>query len=233
MAGITTKTTQEVDYPTSDGKPMAETDWHRDLMNALIQTLAAYYAADPMVYVSGNLLVFYKPGNRRRHLSPDVFVVKGVAKHQRPNYLIWEEGKGPEVVIELTSQSTREEDIEDKYELYQDTLRVPEYYLFDPLGEYLQPALQGHRLRQGRYEPITPVKGRLPSKALGLHLEGRGRELRLYNPTTKHWLPTPDEARQAAEARALQEAEARRMAEAEVERLRRELAELRCRGNGE
>ena len=100
---------------------MAETDWHRDLMMALIQTLGAYYAAEPLVYVSGNLLVFYKPGNRRRHLSPDVFVVKGVGKHQRPNYLIWEEGKGPEVVIELTSRTTREEDIEEKHELYQDT----------------------------------------------------------------------------------------------------------------
>jgi Uma2 family endonuclease len=225
MAGITTKTTQEVDYPTSDGKPMAETDWHRDLMNALIQTLAVYYAADPMVYVSGNLLVFYKPGNRRRHLSPDVFVVKGVAKHQRPNYLIWEEGKGPEVVIELTSQSTREDDVEDKYELYQDTLRVPEYFLFDPLGDYLQPALQGHRLRRGRYEPITQVEGRLPSKVLGLHLEGNGRELRLHNPTTKQWLPTPQEA-------VAQATEARQAAEAEVERLRRELAELRRRGPG-
>jgi len=168
MAGIPTKTAEGLDYPTSDGKPLAETDWRRDLMNALIQTLAAYYAAEPMVYVSGNLLVFYKPGNRRRHLSPDVFVVKGVAKHQRPNYLIWEEGKGPEVVIELTSQSTREEDVEDKYELYQDTLCVPEYFLFDPLGDYLQPALQGHRLRRGRYEPILPVKGRLPSKVLGI-----------------------------------------------------------------
>lgn len=225
MAGITTKPAETTDYPTSDGKPMAETDWHRDLMNALIQTLAAYYVADPMVYVSGNLLVFYKPGNRRRHLSPDVFVVKGVAKHQRPNYLIWEEGKGPEVVIELTSQSTREEDVEDKFELYQDTLRVPEYFLFDPLGDYLQPQLQGHRLRRGRYEPITPVKGRLPSKVLGLHLEGRGRELRLYDPTTKHWLPTPQEAVEQA-------TEAQNQAEAENERLRRELAELRRRANG-
>jgi Uma2 family endonuclease len=231
MAGITTKTTEDLDYPTSDGKPMAETDWHRDLMNALIQTLAAYYAADPMVYVSGNLLVFYKPGNRRRHLSPDVFVVKGVAKHQRPNYLIWEEGKGPAVVIELTSQSTRDEDVEDKYELYQDTLRVPEYFLFDPLGDYLQPLLQGHRLHRGRYEPILPVKGRLPSKVLGLHLEGSGRELRLYDPTIKQWLLTPDEARQAAEVLAIQEAEARRLAEAEIERLQRELAELRQQRN--
>ncbi len=150
MAGIPTKAAEDLDYPTSDGKPMAETDWHRDLMMALIQTLSAYYADDPMVYVSGNLLVFYEPGNRRRHLSPDVFVVRGVEKRQRPNYLIWEERKGPEVVIELTSSSTREEDIEGKYELYQDTLCVPEYFLFDPLGDYMRPQLQGYRLFRGR-----------------------------------------------------------------------------------
>ena len=224
MAGIPAKAAQIVNYPTSDGKPMAETDWHRDLMAALIQTLNAYYANDPMVYVSGNLLVFYEPGNRRRHVSPDVFVVKGVEKRQRPNYLIWDERKGPEVVIELTSRTTREEDLEDKYELYL-RLRVSEYFLFDPLGDYLRPPLEGYRLLRGRYKAITPVHGRLPSKVLGLHLEGHGRELRLYNPATKQWLPTPDEALRQAE-------EARRQAESEVEHLRRELDALRRRTNG-
>ena len=60
-----------------------------------------------MVYVSGNLLVYYVPGDRLRHLSPDVFVAKGVPKRERLNYLMWEEGKGPDVVIELTSSSMR------------------------------------------------------------------------------------------------------------------------------
>jgi len=64
------------DYPTSDGKPLAETDWHRDLMIALIQTLKLWYATRRRVYVSGNLLLFYEEGNRRRHVAPDVFVVK-------------------------------------------------------------------------------------------------------------------------------------------------------------
>src|SRR5437588_5992969 len=123
------------EYPTSDGRPMAETDLHRDLMIALIQTLQAWYAREPFVYVSGNLLVFYEPDNRRRHLSPDVFVVKGVPKHRRDNYLIWEEGRGPDVVIELTSASTRNEDVEEKMGLYRDVLRVPEYFLFDPQQE--------------------------------------------------------------------------------------------------
>ena len=209
-------------YPTSDGKPMAETDWHRGLMNALIQTLKVWYAAQSRVYVSGNLLLFYEEGNRRRHVSPDVFVVKGIAKHDRPNYLLWEEGKGPDVAIELTSSSTRHEDMEDKFHLYQDTLRVKEYFLFDPLGDYLTPPLQGHRLRRGAYHPIRTAAGRLPSQVLGLHLERNGRELRLYDPAAGIWLPTPLEM--AAEAEA-----ARQRAEAENERLRRELAALRRR----
>ena len=67
---------REITYPTTDGKPMAETDYHRDVMLDLIETLRAFYAADPMVYVSGNLLLFYEEGDRRRHVSPDVFVVR-------------------------------------------------------------------------------------------------------------------------------------------------------------
>jgi Uma2 family endonuclease len=199
-------------YPTSDGKPMAETDWHRDLMLRLIETLKHYYAAQERVYVSGNLLLFYERGNRRRHVSPDVFVVKGVPKHNRPNYLLWEE-KNPDVVIELTSSSTRREDVETKVRLYRDTVKVKEYYLFDPDADYLDPPLQGYRLRAGQYHPIRAVAGRLPSRALGLHLERDGQELRLYDPEAEGWLPTPLERVERAES--------------EVERLRRELQALR------
>src|SRR5262249_32476039 len=90
-------------YPTTDGKPMAETDRHRELMFDLIKVLEFFYALVPDVYVSGNLLLFYERGNKRRHVSPDVFVSKKVPKGERLNYLLWEEGKGPDLVIELTS----------------------------------------------------------------------------------------------------------------------------------
>lgn len=209
-------------YPTSDGKPMAETDWHRDLMLLLIEILKVYYASNPMVYVSGNLLIFYVPGNKRRHISPDVFVVKGVPNHPRPNYLVWQEGRGPNLAIELTSSSTRREDLEQKFRLYQDVLRVSEYFLFDPLGDYLNPPLQGYRLYRGEYRPIRPVAGRLPSKVLGLHLERDGQDLRLYDPATGEWLPTPSERVAAAEAQTT-------AIEAENERLRREVETLRRR----
>ena len=110
-------------------------------------------------------------------------------------------------------RSTRKEDTEKKYVLYRDVLKVKEYFLFDPRGDYLAPPLQGYRLRAGRYVPIKPVADRLPSLVLGLHLERAGRDLRLWNPATEQWLLTPEEARN--------------LAEAEVERLRREIQELR------
>jgi Uma2 family endonuclease len=206
---------QRIDYPTTDGKPMAETELHRDLMFDLIKTLQAYYV-DQKVYVSGNLLVFYVDRDKRRHVSPDVFVVRGVEKHQRDYYPIWQEGKGPEVVIELTSRSTEIEDLEDKYNVYLQ-LRVAEYFLFDPRAEDLRTPLHGFRLRGGRFVQIRPVEERLPSKVLGLHLERHDTQLRLYNPPTERWLPTPEEAQAQAEA--------------EVRRLRRQVEALQ-RGNG-
>lgn len=215
VAIVSSKKPKVVEYPTSDGKPMAETDFHRILMNALIMTLESHFADDPMIYVSGNLLLYYVRGNKRKHISPDVFVVKGVEKKPRLYYLTWEERKTPSAVIEITSKSTRKEDTDTKFVLYRDTLKVREYFLFDPFGDYLRPdRLRGYRLRKGDYEPIALVEGRMPSKELGLHLEQDGGTLRLYNPATQSWLLTHDERADRAE----QEVERLR---AEIERHRR------------
>lgn len=253
---------REVDYPTSDGRPMAETDLHRQNMVDLIGTLKDRHAAEPDVYVSGNLLMFYEEGNRRKHVAPDVFVVKGVPKlPPRENYLVWEEGKGPDLVIELTSKTTRREDRVKKKDLYRDVLRVAEYFLFDPNADWLEPSLQGYRRAGGEYHPIGAVRAHyFPSEVLGLNLVRDGFELRLYDPETGHKLLTPREraseaeaARRFAEAARQEveltlrvaeaqrrEAETRRelaeaqlrLTEVENERLRRELEELR-RKSGE
>jgi hypothetical protein len=168
-----------------------------------------------------------------------VFVVFGVSKRKRLNYLLWEEGRGPAAVIELTSSSTRREDTRQKLDLYRDVLRVPEYFLFDPFGDYLRPSLQGHRLVGREYRPIRPAGGRLRSRQLGLWLEPDGQDVRFVNPRNGERLLTKsearraaEEARRAAEERARAEAEARRAAEAELERLRAENAALRKRASG-
>jgi Uma2 family endonuclease len=204
MAALVKKT-KPIEYPTSDGKPMAETEWHRILMIALIDMLQYWYADVPNVCVSGNLLMYYVPGDKRRHVSPDVFVAFGVPKRIRDYYLTWEEKKNPSVIIELTSSSTRMEDIKKKFVLYRDTLKVKEYFLFDPRGDYLEPRLRGFRLRAGEYEPIALVNGRMPSKQLELHLETDGRDLWLYDPATETYLPTPIELFEREQERADQE----------------------------
>lgn len=216
----------EIDYPTTDGRPMAETDHHRDLMVEAIETIKLAHGADPTFYVSGNLLVFYEEGNRRKHVAPDFFAVRGVPNDRRDHYLIWLEGKAPEVVIEFTSKTTRKEDQKTKLALYRGTLRVQEYFLFDPFGDYLKPPFQGYRLKGSRYVKIRPVTGRLPSEVLGLHLEVHGDRLRFYDPATRRWLPTPDEARRQAEA-ARQQAETARW-RAEAAYLRAENARLQA-----
>ena len=146
------------------------------------------------------------------------------------------------MVIEITSPSTRREDLKDKFALYRDTLQVREYFLFDPYGEYLDPPLRGYRLVDGEYVEIEPIDGRLPSEVTGLHLEAGEPMLQLYDPETRRRLPTVFEmarkARPPSEPRppaldaeaARREAEAARQQEAEEnERLRRELEELRRR----
>jgi Uma2 family endonuclease len=218
--------TRTVEYPTSDGKPMAETDIHRQDMVDLIATLKDHFAADPNVYISGNLLLFYEEGNRRRHVAPDVFFVRGVPKlPPRKYYLLWEEGKAPDVVIEITSKTTRREDQTKKLVLYRDVLKVPEYFRFDPTEDYLKPPLQGYRLDAGQYVPIAPVEGRLPSALLGLHLERRGTELRLYDPAAGRCLLTP--AERAADATAAQQRAETAQQRAETAQQRAETAQQR------
>jgi Uma2 family endonuclease len=206
-----------IEYPDSDGKPMAETDLHRQDMVDVIETLMDYFVADPNVYVSGNLLLYYQEGDPEKSVAPDVLVARGVPKLPlRRYYLVWKEKKVPDVVIEITSKKTRREDQTKKKELYRDVMKVPEYFQFDPTEDYLKPSLQGHRLVEGQYVPIEPVDGRLPSAVLGLRLERQGTELRLYDPATGRRMPTPRERATEAEV-------AQRRAEAKVERPRREL----------
>ncbi len=209
----------EVHYPDSDGKPVGETPFHvRNLLYGF-ELLQTWFAAEPTVYVAGNMFLYYVEGDRNRHVSPDIFVVRGIvpkSDRERRKYLLWEEAKAPDLVIEMTSESTEEEDRETKMAIYRDILRVSEYFLFDPFAEWLEPRLQGYRLRGRRYGAIRPVEGRLPSKVLGLHLEAVEEMLRFYDPKAAQWLLTAPEVREAQRqgARARRrEARARRAAE--------------------
>lgn len=214
--------------PESDGRPMAETDVHINLLTALRHALKQYFRERHDVYVSGNIFLYYRDEQgHRKNVSPDILVVFGIEKKERRIYKLEDEGKAPDVVIELISAETKAKDLGEKRYIYA-TLGVKEYYIFDPLHETLQPALRGYQLVEGEYAPMTGTN--LLSPALGLELREEGGTLRLYDSETGTRLLTPEEAeaaRNEAEAKAARESAQREAAEAEVARLREELAKLR------
>jgi len=233
-----------IHYPESDGQPMGETDFHINAILYLRQALRYFFRQVERVYVAADMLFYYEEGNPAVFKVPDVFVVKGIARHDRRIYKLWEEQIAPCAVFEITSRSTRFEDLGAKRDLYE-RLGVHEYFLFDPLGEYLSPRLQGFQLIGGYFRPVElSAGGALFSQELGLTLRPEGNFLRLVDSHTGQVLPTLDEAldqllatteRAQAEAeraqaeieRAQAEAERANAAEAELARLRLELERMR------
>lgn len=221
-----------IEYPESDGKPVGETDWHISVILYLRAALRFYFRHVADLYVAADMLFYYEEGNPQLSKAPDVFVVKGISKEDRATYKLWEEGRVPCVIFEITSRSTRWQDVGEKKGLYE-YLGVREYFLFDPLNEYLKPQLQGFRLVNGSYQPIDlSSDGTLYSQELDLLLEPERRQLRLVNAQTGEAIPTMEEFAERAELeaqRAQAEAQRAQAAESKAEQLEREVAELRRR----
>ena len=221
-----------VEYPSADGQPMGETPVHRDCIIDAIGALREFFAERPDVYVGADMFLYYEEGNPRASVVPDVFVVLGAVKDElreggwRETYKLWEEPKGPDFVLEVTSPSTRRQDQVRKRALYA-TLGVREYFLYDPKGEYLDPPLQGTGLRGGGYAPLARSRMAdgawgLWSEVLGLYLHRRGRALRLRDPATGRDLLTHREvaaARREEAAAWHEETIARQAAEARIAEL--------------
>ncbi len=215
---VTFEGEDEIFYPETDGKPMAETDKHRDLMVELIESLKNFYAEDSEIYVTGDLFLYYLEGVPQECVAPDVMVCFGVPKKERWIYKLWEEKIAPSVVIELASHSTYKNDREGKRDLYE-FLGVQEYFIYNPEYPKTLPSLLAYRLETGEYQKISIENGRVFSEILGLELVDTGNTLRLFNPQTEKFLPSLAELAQATERA--------ERAEAEIERLKAELAKLK------
>ena len=178
-----------IEYPGGDGERLAKNDPQRHAIHYAFGAQGLYFAARFDVYVSADLLLYYEPGNPRVSVAPDVFVGFGVEDRMRMNYKVWEEGKGPDFVLEVTSPSTWREDVESKPSVYAG-LGVRENFLDDPTGEHLTPRLQGYRLAGGEYGRLSAVDSidrtlKLPSEVLGLELRARGDAMRFRDPATR------------------------------------------------
>jgi Uma2 family endonuclease len=236
----------------SDGEPL-ESNWHvnqMSLFKELIQQ-AMEERGRSDYFVGTNMFVYYNEEqareiaadfargsiDRRKYRGPDVFYVGGVdGNPDRECWVAWEEGRYPEVIVELLSSSTAKIDRTVKKDLYAGTFRTPEYFYHDPD----KVKLEGFRLTGVSYRPIVPnAQGRLWSERLGLELglwQGVYRKqtatwVRLFHPDGR-LVPTGAERADAAEAQAeaeRQRAEAERQraeaAEAELARLRARLGE--------
>ena len=207
-------------YPDSDGQPMAVSDLHRRILTRTLEVLDTHFAERPEVYVSGDILMYYVEGDPRKSVAPDVLVTFGMGKKNRRTYLVWEEGKVPDFVMEFSSKGTYRNDLGSKMQLYA-SLGIRDYFLYDAEGLYLSSPIMGFTLVNGVYTPISagPDQG-LHSTALNLDFSVGEVGLGIYDPVEGEWLQTPAES---ASARADREA-----TRAELQTIRADMAETRA-----
>ncbi len=218
---------QPIEYPDSDGQPMAESDFQFEPLSYAVESLKIHFQNRNDVYVAGNIFFYYEEGEPTEVVAPDVLVVIGAEKRKRNSYKLWEEPKAPDFVLEITSKSTRNKDQGAKKGLYQH-LGVTEYFCYDPTGDYLDPPLFGYRLEEGRYvsispKEIAPTTVVVPSTILGMDLQVADREFRFVDPRTGLILRNFAETNQQ-----LSETEAARLrGEVRIRELEAQLAAMR------
>ncbi|MBH8577756.1 Uma2 family endonuclease [Nostocaceae cyanobacterium CENA369] len=155
-----------------DGEPL-ESNRHRIAMNVLIRSLQQIWSDRNDYFVGGNMFVYYSSTQVRNRdfKGPDFFVVLNVEGNMsRQGWVVWdEEGRYPDVIVELMSPSTANVDIGKKKNLYEEVFRTRDYFVFDPFEPN---SLQGWRLDVNfRYQPIVAnEQGWLWCETLGFWL---------------------------------------------------------------
>ena len=223
----------EIEYPEESDPSMPDSGIQFDPIHYGVGALRAYYAEREDVSVNGNMFMYFREGDPKSVVAPDVFVAFGAAeKRVLGTYKVWEQGVMPSFVMEVVSPSTHRYDVREKKALYA-RLGVEELWLYDPRGWYLAPALQGFVLREGEYEPVEGVeeearvlRGR--SGVLGLELcVPEDGEFRFFDPERGRYLRSLMESEAAlgesetalAESEvALEESESNREVEQEARR---------------
>jgi len=211
-----------------------ESELHLTQLIVLLECLKWWWRDKQDFFAAGNLSIYYrkrspKSGRMvRKKLAfhgPDFFVVLGA--RPRPPRNSWvvedEDGKFPNVIVEVLSKSTSAIDRGKKKTIYQNDFKTPEYFLYDPVTT----KLEGYRLKGARYAALPAnLAGRLRSEQLGLLLGVHEGRLRFFTPGGK-LVPLPAEVALAEQARAerAEQTNAELEARAEQERTRAERAE--------
>ncbi|MFP4135113.1 MAG: Uma2 family endonuclease [Halothece sp.] len=216
---IESETRSEIFYPSEDGEPLAESYVH---LYAILTTLEVLrqYLSNQQATVLSNQFLYYAQGFPKLRVAPDVMVIFNVTPGGRDHYKIWEEGEVPAVIFEMTSQGTKQEDLETKKTLYEN-LGVTEYWLFDPRGEWIEEKLRGYRLVDETYQLIQDGY----SQPLNLDLRVEDTLIGFYRTDTGEKLLIPEELAQSLK----QEVQARENAERRAEEEHQRVLELEAR----
>ena len=208
----------DVFYPIDDDEPLAESEHQLFPLTYAHAALRSWFADDPTTWVGADMFLYYEEGVPSSVVAPDVFVVTRTHKrHLRNIFQTWVEGRVPELVLEVMSRTSVDNDLVTKYELYE-RLGVREYWLYDPTEEgVLEPRLRGHVLVDGEYHRIEVLEedGKLAgtSEVLGLELHANAEWFRFFNPVSGEYLPDQEETRLALSAERLAREESDRARE--------------------
>ena len=230
MAEPVPQAAASVVYPESDGKPV-ESKNHYEVAHYVMGAFHARFG-DSADYASNHGL-YYEEGNPKKVVVPDVYWVADKPFRMLQTYLLWEEGRVPNFVLELASATTKKQDAGKKRKLYA-CLGVKDYFRFDPVGGLMTPILQGLRLKDGKYEPVPAVAlldggSSVYSEELKLELRawpGPLPKLRFYDRATRQVLPSEAEAQEIGERERQAVERQRQTAERERQTAERERDEL-------
>lgn len=215
---------EEIIYPDSDGKPMAENTLQFDWIVKIKENLEIMFAKDPDVFVAGDLLWYPIEGDNKTSVAPDAMVAFGRPKGFRSSYMTWKEDNiDPQVVFEVLSPGNTPEEMRHKFEIY-NIYGVEEYYVFDPERIILKGWIRlGNELI-----PIEDMNGWI-SPGLKIRFEIMDDDLHIFRPDGIEFL-SPVELNQRYENERQRAEAERKRAEAESIKAERLTAKLRALG---
>jgi Uma2 family endonuclease len=178
---------EAIDYPDSDGRPMADNTKQARWMTVLFGNLCALFRDATDVFVAMDLLWYAVQGRPEARAAPDVLVVFGRPKGDRGSYRQWEEGGVPvTVVFEVLSPGNTVPEMAEKYAFYED-YGVEEYYIYDPDNNRLQVFV-----RRGEAFARVRKLDNYASPRLGIRFDLSGPEMAVYYPDGRRFLAFED-----------------------------------------
>lgn len=179
---------EDVYYPPQIEDEMGETAIHFKLTALFFSLLENFFVSREDVLTAANMMVYFDKGNARKWLAPDVFVCFGVENKLRKTFKVWEEeNRFPQVVFEIASENTVENDLGKKYLDYS-RLGVEEYYLLDPERSLLPSPLMAFQKYEDRLIAVNVENGRVLSPLMSLEIVDTGNSFRLFNPENGEFL---------------------------------------------